>query len=104
VHAHRAVPISISQLKTKMNAAAVVTYLTSHTFKWCMTLSLYIGSFLVLSHTILYVQFVFEAAVSMRVMIVLMYTMIDKPFTRPTLLLYGLTTEKNYALNVSCKY
>lgn len=45
MHACRAVPVSISQLKAKMNAAAVVTFLTSQAFKWCMTLSLYIGSF-----------------------------------------------------------
>jgi len=55
VRAHHVVPVSISQLKTKMNATAVVTYLTSQAFKWCMTLSLYIGSFLVLSHTVLLV-------------------------------------------------
>ena len=53
MRARRAMPVSISQLKAKMNATAVVKYLTSQGFKWCMTLSLYIGSFLVLSHTIL---------------------------------------------------
>jgi hypothetical protein len=53
VHARRAMPVLISQLKAKKNATAVVTYLTSQGFKWCLTLSLYIGSFFVLSHTIL---------------------------------------------------
>ena len=40
----------------------------------------------------------------MKVMIVLTYNMIDNLFTRPTLLPYGLTVEKNYAMNISCKY
>jgi len=52
VHACHAVPISVSQLKIKW-----MHLLLSHTWylrlSWCMTLSLYIGSFLVLSHTIL---------------------------------------------------
>ena len=33
-----------------------------------------------------------------------MYTMIDNPFTRPTLLHYGLDVEENYAVNISSKY
>lgn len=40
----------------------------------------------------------------MKVMIVLTYTMIDNPFARLTLLPYGLTAEKNYAVNISWKY
>jgi len=105
VHAHCAVPVSISHLKTKMNAAAVVTYLTSQAFNgvWHYPYTLVASLFF---HIQYYsnVQFVFEAAVSMKIMIVLMYTVIDNPFTKPTLLLYGLTVEKNYDVNVSCKY
>ena len=53
MHASRAVPLFVSQLKAKMNATAVVTYWTSQAFKWCMTSPLYIGSFLVLSRKML---------------------------------------------------
>jgi hypothetical protein len=103
VHALRAVPVAISQLKTKTNATAVVTYVTSQAFKWCMTYPYTLVASLFF-HIPYYFQFVFEAAVSVKVMIVLTYTMIDNPFIRPTLLPYGLTVEKNYAANISCKY
>jgi hypothetical protein len=103
VHAHPAVCLRIIQLQIQVNVTAVVTYLTSQAFKCCMTASLYFGSFLVLSQTVFCSVCIWccnlnESNDSG------MCTMIDNPFIRPTLLPYDLTVEKNYAVNISCKY
>jgi hypothetical protein len=103
VHAHPAVCLCISQLKIQVNVTAFVTYLTSQAFKWCMTSSLYFGSFFVLSQTVFCSVCVWCCSLN-ESNDSDMYTMIDNPFIRPTLLPYDLTGEKNYALNILCKH